>query len=326
MAVTLRWSRRRYQRQTADDGTTTYAATLVWEVDGVTSEDEAINAVPEAAEGAAHPRNNSLIVSTAAAEEPRKGLWEVTAQYAWRPPVGGPGGPPTGPILGKPRFSFVERSISAAFDIDDDGNTVCNSAKDAVNPPDEKELTVFDYTVVIDELFYDAEFARPFFNTVNEDVLVTPFGSFPPLSAQCKTIIPAEVWIPGMQKIKVAYKLEVRDRSQYPGIPDSMSPFDSRMLDQGINAYYEDVEGNLLKAQIHSRQHGPVSEPVRLNGSGAPFDFKSYKVGKAIKTAVSVEPPPGAIVVRLADAAYLYWKKYPRKAFGELGLPTGLET
>lgn len=323
MAVTVKWSRKRLRVQQAEDGTDNSQASITWEVDGVANELEAAAAVPSAALGSPHPLSTTMAVANVDAQEPRKGLWEVTANYNAQAAKGSG----NGQLLGETRFSCRPRTIEVPFDLDIDGNPIINSAEDALDPPDTREVTVWDYVVSMEQPFFDSDIARPFFNAVNLDPLITPFGTFPALEAQCKGIMPVEDFIVGKKKIRVEYVFEHRKRADFPNVPDNMSPFDTGFPDMGFNAYYQTGgrNGTRKKDKIYSARNGPITTAVRLDGGGAPWENQTYKVGQALEASSSGQGPAGAQVMGLSNVVMLWYKKYARVAFAALHLPTGRE-
>lgn len=320
MAVTQKWSRRRLRTQSNDDGSPNWQAQIVWEVDGVANDVEARYAVPEATEGAPHPLNSEIVVVAVDVQEPRKGLWEVTATYGVPPGQAAGGG---GGIIDRPRFTWEDAELELPYDVDSEGNTISNSALDAVDPPPTDAIPVWFYTVTLAEDFFDANFAKPYLNAVNTDPFVTPFGTFDPLEVKCRSIRPAEDFVRGMRSLNVAYRFEIRLRSFFPRIPDDISPFDVVFPDMGYNAYCRPPNQGFVKDRIYGTQHGPVNAPVRLDGKGQPFDTTSYKVGRALQDPANAGTPPGATAVKLSDVVLLYYKRPPRKTFADLALPTG---
>lgn len=319
MAVTERWKERPYGSTIDKDGNVTWTATRVFDVDGVTTEDEAIAAVPDAAYGSGHPRNNELTVSSQSALEERKGLWAVRVGYK-SDPLAGDTGQGT-PLIRPPQFRFEKGSITVDVDTEILGSPRLNSALDPFDPFPRTIKTRF-YTVTMDAPFFEDNLAELYENAINDDEFATPFGTFKPLEVMCTGIAPVGDVLLTERKVRVAYEFEIRRLSAYPKMPANVSPFDDIQIDQGFHSWVV-VTGETpqpcdlrLKGSLQ-----PVTTPVRLNADGTPIDQTSI-VGLPKGTFKSPPAAPnGATFFDSGNCKRVAYQQYPRVAFKGLNLP-----
>lgn len=314
MAYTERWKERKFGRSIDDKGVLSFTAERVWDVDGVTNERDAVDAVPDAAIGAGHDTIADLTVSSHDGVEERKGLWAVRARYtgtALEGDDGGSGGEPT------VTFSWEDGTDSFQTDTDIFGNPLVNSALDPFEGGAQRQVSTGFYTVTINQPFFDAKEAAQYRGKVFDDELVTPFGTFAPLESRCISILPTQPVFPKQTIIKVAFRIEIRLKSEWPEMPGTMSPWDLPFVDQGEHGWGDDDKAHNIVAPVYPFD----TKSARLNGKGIPFDS-----GDAIlqnkTTTKEIETPPGATIQDRSKCKILYYFGCHRAQSAGLQLPT----
>lgn len=314
MAVTERWKERKYGRSIDDKGVMSFTAELTWDTDGPTTESEAIDSVPEAAIGAGHPRSGDLVVSSNGATEERKGLWAVRATYTTNPQGDG------GSNGGEPTVTFEWEDGTESFQTDTDifGNALVNSALDPFEGGGTREVDTGTYTVTINQPFFDAKEAAKYRGKVFDDELVTPFGTFAPLESKCTSIRPVTSVIPKQTLIKVAFRIEIRPKDNWPKMPETMSPWDFSFVDQGVHGW-----SDAGKAVQIVEPENPLSyKSALLNGEGIPLDpTSSILYRKATPKGLGASPT-GSTIQERTKCKVLYYFARHRAQSAALNLPS----
>jgi hypothetical protein len=312
MGITERWKGvERLKRSIDDKGVITYTGQRVWDVDSVTNEVDAIDAVVDAALGSGHPLSGLMTVSSNSANEERKGLWAVTANYTTIPPNNGTGGE-----FDAPEFDWEEGNETFQADTDIFGNPLVNSALDAYEGGYPRSIPTGFYVVTMDQPFFDAKQAASFRGVVFDDELVTPYGTFDKLETRCISIRPKETLKHGQKKQKVIYRIEVRLKAVWPEMPKEMSPFDISFVDQGAHGWANDGKAYDIVSAVTPFD----KRTARLNGDGTPFDSNESKLWNN-KTAKAIDAPSGATVQDHVKCKKLFYFGCPRAQCAALNLP-----
>jgi hypothetical protein len=317
MRVTERWKERKFGRKLGSDGiTVSYTAERVWDVDGVTNELDAIDAVAEASIGAGYDTRAGLSVVGNDAQEEHKGLWAVRAQYATNPNSGDTGG-----SGGESSVSFLWEDSGEDFATDADifGNPLLNSALDPFDGGWNRAVSTGFYTVFLIQPYFDAQEAARYRNRVMDDELVTPFGTFAPLESKCLSIRPTSEVLPKQNRIKVAFRFEIRAKSEWPEMPSTMSPWDISFIDQGTHGWADDNK----VYDIIGPNNPFTLKSALLNGKGIPFDSSSAKL-YGNKTPKEIDTPAGALIQDRPKCKMLYYYGCLRAKAADLNLPKSL--
>ena len=314
MGYTERWKERKFGRSADDKGVVSFIGERVWDVDSVTNERDAIDAVPDAAIGAGHDTVADLSVNANSAVEERKGLWAVKAQYVGSNPQGDDGN-----SGGEPPVAFEWEDGNESFQTDTDifGNPLVNSALDPFEGGAQRNISTGIYTVTINQPFFDAKEAASYQGKVFDDELVTPFGTFAPLESKCISIRPIQPVFPHISIIKVQFRIEIRLKDNWPKMPETMSPWDFSYVDQGVHGWGDDNKAHNIVAPVFP--FDPKS--ARLNGKGIPFDSADAILQNKTNTK-EIEKPPGATIQERTKCIMLYYFACHRAKSAGLQLPS----
>lgn len=320
------WSKRRLNRELRDNGII-YSAERGWTVPRSEAADEvaAVDAVEEAAIGEGHPQNPELTVRRSFAVPRGLTMWDVMAVYEMDQ-ASSTDTPPFGALV-RAEVEFSEGRDSFPTDVDIHGNPLLNTAFDPFEGGGTRNAKTRVLTYYIDEPFYDAATAATYDEAVNDDVFETPFGTFQPGEVQCVSIVPEGRFIIGNNRsnVKVRYVFDVRLLAKWPTLPEGVSPFDYRFMDQGPRAFYTDGGGNLAKYQMRDRYSISSASSFRLNGLGNPIDPDNVRAdGGGVTPAPQAVGPAGSTTQIGDNAVFVYYEACPRKSFAALALPTSL--
>jgi len=329
------WSERNQTRSVNEDGSPNWSATRAWDVVDTTKEDEAINAVAEAALDAPHDRNPILKVKTNKADRSGFNSFKVTATYeipkngeshSEKGEGGGDPGNSGSPLFTPPNYDFNESEESFATDRDIDGNPIVNSATEAFEGGATQVIKIYTYTITLNQPYYDANQAAEYLNTVNSGVFTTPFGAFQKGEVKFSSVVPVEPFVKTAKFVRCAYSFKILLRAFFVGMPADASPWDARFLDQGTNAFGAKAGGGKELGKIQTKARADVQRDIRLNGKGAPIDADNYFVFTSAGLGAGVDNiiPPGARVETKGAggifAVFFWYRLLREKDFGALRL------
>lgn len=253
--VTQKWSNRPLAK--TPDG---YEAELVWEVTGVSTQQEAIAAVGVAI-NTSHPASSSLRCNYISADTPRGPmLWEVRARFAT-----GTFGDNTAPLSQPMRLRWRPGNITEPIGKDRVGKPILNSANTAFATNFTKPYSTLYLTVHRNEPFYNIQKALTYRNRVNKDQFnVLNAGTVEPGQCMCLDIYPTHDYpaIGTVSHVEVAYEFEFRDGKH---------PFQPRGVDQGPTGYYSDG-GTVRPGNFTDGDGTTLVTDVMLDGTGKPID------------------------------------------------------
>lgn len=293
-----------------------------WTVDDVADRTAAIEAVPEAALGQGHWEDGNAVVVRNDGVMEKWGLWLVTADYETPDEEDDTttGGEGDDGVYDPPGWDWEDGNASVEVDTDIHGNPLLNSSLDAFDPPDTRDIATGFFTVTthVSAASFTAEGNSEVRNKVNNDSLTTPYGTFQPLEVRCVGRGPTESFVKGMKKIHLLARFEVRLLSDWPTLPEGISPFDHEFLDVGLRGWYQDSATTLPDIFRAKSATSPVSEAIRLDGTGKPFAADQFKVGNNRDPEEAPAPPAGVKIQSIDNAVKLYYEKYHRAALGGL--------
>lgn len=291
--ATLRWS----------DVSLSYgvSATLSWDVNA-DNEAQALSAV-NVSVGSTHPKDSNLIASAPVVRTnggPK--VFIVTVSYA-------KAGDSQAQDPDKPSVQWSRNVTREQVDRDAEGNPILNSAGDPFDPPPERDFGERSFSIFRQESVYDLDLAERFEDTVN-DGTVTFLGKYTFRDGQLKldSYLPVSRFPFDAVRVEMEYRFSFR-----------RDGWDYRIIDQGRNGFYS-KDGDITKAPIYAGDGTQISSDTLLDGGGSPLD-DTLRVGKTGGNPVSAtNPPVGATVERGDAAAFLKYKRYPRRDFRGLQL------
>lgn len=263
--VTQRWSSRPLTR--TPDG---YEADLVWDVTGVSTQQEALGAPGIPTLDTSHPASSSLLCQSVTADTPQgPSVWEVRARYA-TPPSGTWGGNGTeNPLQAPTRVRWRFGNLVERIGRDRNGKPIVNSANTAFANPLTKPFSVLMLTVLRNEPFFDIQKSLTYRNKVNSDQFAIPgAGQVDIGQCMCLDIAPTgeiPITSPAPPYIEIAYEFEFRD---------GKFPFQPREVDQGQVGYFSDPDNSnaITRGNFTNRYGEVLTSDVFLDGTGKPAD------------------------------------------------------
>jgi hypothetical protein len=235
---------------------------------------------------------------------------------------------PENPLDAPPIISWSISEYDEPTDADVDGNPLTNSAGDVFTGLSKGFYTT-TLTLTRNESTFDINHALAFSGAVNSDQFQVPGPSgstytVAPLLAICRGIAPASTYTEDSEYVPVAYVIDIRLAATPLESAGDASPWDWRILDQGLNGRFTTSTAANQIGRIINRNGEIVEMPVRFNGDGVPIDNAEakYRVDqKTLGRFVDQPPPVGAVLERVAGkACFLYFKKHRRVAFAGMGL------
>lgn len=272
-----------------------------------------------------HPSNPDL--KALEVRPDRKGiiLWHVLVTYAV-PEDGnrhpGKNSDDSGDPTRKPtEWDWDDGVEMEEFDRDIEGNPIVNSALDPFSTP--AQATTQTLVIVAYRWYtsFDVERSQLYRNTVNEDdwrPSGTLFGgrSIPAGTAKCVSIRPTARLTSNARYVEVMHRFELRaDGWKY------------RVMDQGrrMNAVSNNV-GTVQPIVLVQPPKAPISQDVRLDGSGRPLERNTYEpLLGAVDPQNNRPGPRGAEIERFptsgaTSAVWLRYTMYRARRFAELNL------
>lgn len=323
--VTENWSGRSFRSGVS--------ATRVFIVTGTTSESEAARArdaitgvqVPPPLAG--HPRNVLM-----RAKQPTvtwigpAGQFEVKVEYYV--PTGFPPGEGMEVLQTPVLYEWDDAITSEPADVDIDGRPILNSAHDPFEAGLSYEYVTLWLTVRRWESTFDIVQSTMFRNAVNSDpVNVRGAGAVAIGCMCCRSIRPASAYEPeAARPVEVVYRFELRAPTSQIERDGKASPFDHRLLDVGFGGWYASPNDApyYRRGDFYAMEGGkPVrrSDPVRLDGSGKPFESGVFTVGGSNVPVTYPYPVlPADQIERTDKGVFLRYRKHKRIDFAALDL------
>jgi hypothetical protein len=226
---------------------------------------------------------------------------------------GGPGSQDT-PLEVQPRIRWEIGSTSEPIDRDIDGNPIVNSAGDPFQSTPSRDYTTIFLTYSRNEPFFSVQTALTYGNKVNsERIYIAGAGWVEEGQMRCLSIQPTSDYEAGATFVNVSYKFELR-----------ADGFKTRILDQGLRAWFTNPATSAAALEhIVTAKKQPISQPVRLDGTGRPLDT-TLKVGDGVNvySTVARTTPAGAELETATggDAVFLKYSIYDSANFLDLNL------
>jgi hypothetical protein len=172
--------------------------------------------------------------------------WIVTAQYTYFDPFNLP-----------PRVTRDYQPMERILDIDWNGASVLNSAKDPFDPPILRDESRPIYTIRRYQYDFDETWPERYRDTINDDTCL----GYPPLWVKCNKITAERKWSASLKipKINNGYFYDV-------GFEVAINPdtWVKMVLDQG----YRELDSSGNKTIITLSDGTAVTTPVPLDGNG----------------------------------------------------------
>lgn len=272
--VTIDWreSRLSYQRP--------WTATLVFHVDGVEHDDEALTAVDAttglavANRGDEHPRSGRLLCNGPVIRE-KKGpkYWIIQCDYTVPPNGSMPGGGvEPDPLDELPRWRWDTLELAEPVDTDLDGRVIENTAGEPYEPQT-RPIAAKRFIYIRNFPYYDAAQAEQYENSENGEAVTLPDGTVvAAYHCLCKTICPADEQSAASTYVTVVMTFTVILGNQLGG-----RPFQHRLLSMG-RIGWRDQDGKTTKGSFTTLVNGapqPIPVPILLDSSGLPLQSGS---------------------------------------------------
>lgn len=265
----------------------------------------------------AHPSSGVLKCDSVSAEQTGFKFWVVKAHYSIPKDGQDHGGPGSqdDPLLVPPRIKWDFGSTSEPIDRDINGNPIVNSAGDPFQQSPTREFTTLFLVYTRNEPFFNVQTALLYRNKTNStDMYIAGAGTVTAGQMICRDISPASDYTADATFVPVTYKFELREDG-----------FKTRILDQGLRAYYLNPTSNqIVLEHLCTTKRQVINQPVRLNGIGQPIDVWMQGVTDGVNyyETVDYQNPPGAEIETATggDAVFLKYTIYDAIDFAGLNL------
>lgn len=293
--ATRRWSDREYEWEKQPDGSTFLSASIFYDVIDAKDEREAQAAVPWS-EGAGHPVYPDLLFVSGM--HPK----QLGAFNFWRVEVRFSSDVPSGDLEGRfETTTIVPLLYTEEVDRDANHKAILNSAG---FPPQNTQTNDF-YDLLVTHTTYETQYdpgiALRTINKTNSDTFTLagpPWLAPRPIKVGeclCINYAPTGTYPDNAPMVQVERQFVFREK-----ITDDITGFDFRFMDVGNVGWVSNTATDQVADQFYySGSSEPVSEPVRLDGSGKPIGG-AVKVGKKL-TVPRTNPNP------------VTWAKYDKR-------------
>jgi hypothetical protein len=299
------WSKQKLTKAAAG-----WTADREFQVVGATSELTALSATALYG-GAAMPTINSehsasslLKCDSVAAEQTGFKFWIVKAHYSIPKDGQDHGGPGSqdDPLAVPPRIKWEFGSVSEPIDRDIDGNPIVNSAGDPFQQQPTRDFTTTFLHYTRNEPFFNVQTALLYRNKVNSAAMVIAgAGSITAGQMKCCDISPSTDYTADAAFVPVTYKFELR-----------ADGFKTRILDQGMRAWYTNpTTSQPALEHIATIKKQPVSQPIRLDGTGEPIETDMQRVGDGVNVYATIpRTTPAGAELEIASGGEAVFLKY----------------
>jgi len=278
-----------------------WVATESWTVTGTADKATAIEVA--CSHNLPHPNNPNMRAGSRDATNFKGPLsWIVTAFFTF----GDHGACAVSP-LDEPAEILAESGIEMVpSDTDIDGNAIVNSAGDPIDPPQARAVHTLALSVKLWVPSYNIQEAMRITDAINSD----PFelkgaGIVEPGQCHCRHYKPIQSYTQFAPYVRVEFLFE---------FADATDPWQNLIFDMGRNGWAIGPDGDPIKGQICFHDGTPISEDVRLDGTGKPIDpkLRIFNINSPANPAVPIanpNPPKGIQIYSKNDTqTTLKWR------------------
>lgn len=307
--VTRRWSDRSLSM-----GKEQWNASESYDVTGVDSQYDALNAPGIPQDGESNEANGRLKVTSRECTNIGPALYRVTVTYSMEAPE------ELEQEDGNLTVWTEDGNETVPVDRDIDGNPIFNSASD----PPEQLPTRDTATQVIclkrDEPFFNNQQALVMRNTVNDADFMVAGLVVPKGRGRLISYGIAEPFTLDDEVVTIIYRIMVRPLDNEP--PDGMTAFDIRFLNQGFNGFHSGVNGDHGKrGPICSQDREPVTRPAMLRSDATLYDPSLAITRALLEPTRNASPPLGMKTQDGKNVSYCWYKNYRSADWTQLSLP-----
>lgn len=261
-----------------------WEATDYFQVSGVSSREEAIEAAGVPQVGDSHPFNSFLTCGSVQASD-GPSIYQVVAAYSTlfsELPT-----PAGDPLAEKPQIVYRQQVEYLESDRDINYNPILNTAGDIIVPAGQYPIIVERISIAQNEPFYDRAKAFEYIDAVNEDVVTFLGATFPAGTMRCIGIAPSEPFTADADYLTIVYDFEVRNNP-------AENPHQLWLRMSGRAGWYDD-SGSIQRGPFCYESGDLVTSDVLLRVDGTPYDATVKVLAADGETvALAVPAPEGA--------------------------------